>query len=160
MEAYRLLLMRFRYHTLRAAVATGISLWIAVVACLIGCTLPSFANFGSVSASSIHENSAEQNQPDLMASMENCPHHPGSNGRPKQNDGKPVRGDRMSCCTVEVTVASKPNTVTLHVVAARHFVLKSDLGLMTVRFFHSPEFDPLFGRSGRDTLLETRLLRI
>jgi hypothetical protein len=159
-EAYRLYLMRFRSKALRATVATGISLWIAVVACLIGCTLPSFANFGSVNAPSIHENSTEQNQPDLMANMENCPYHSGRNAPPKQNDRKPVPGGRMSCCPVEVTVASKPDTATLHIVAARQFVLKSDFGLMTVRFFHSPEFVPLFGPSGRDTLLETQLLRI
>lgn len=152
--------MRFRYRTFRAAVATGISLWIAVVACLIGCTLPSFASFGSVSASSIYENSAEQSQPDQMANMENCPHHSGRNSPPKQNDGKPPRGGRMSCCPVEVTVASKPNTVTLHVTAARDFVLQSDPGLMQVRFLHSPEFVLLFASSGRDTLLETQLLRI
>jgi len=152
--------MRFRNHTFRAAVAAGTSLWLAVLACLIGCTLPSFANFGLVSASSIHENSAEQNQPDLMANMENCPHHSDRNAPPKQNDGKPARGGRMSCCPVEVTVASKPDTVTLHVAAVRDFVLKSDLGLMTVRSFHSAELVPLSGRTGRDTLLETQLLRI
>jgi hypothetical protein len=152
--------MPFRYHSFSAAVASGISLWIAVLACLIGCTLPSFANFGLVGASSTHENSAERNQPDLMANMENCPHHSDRNAPPKQHDGKPVRGGRMSCCPVEVTVASKPDTVTLHVAAARDFVLESDLGLMTVRFFHSAEFVPPFERSGRDTLLETQLLRI
>ena len=160
MEGYSLYVMLFRSHTFRAAVAAGISLWIAVLACLIGCTLPSFANFGQVSASSIHENSADQNHPDLMANMENCPHHSDRNAPPKQNDGKPVRDGRMSCCPVEITVASKPNTVTLHVAFARDFVLKSDLGLMTVRSFHSAELAPLFGRTGRDTLLETRLLRV
>ncbi len=160
MEGYRLYVMRFRSQTFRAAVATGTSLWIAVLACLIGCTLPSFASFGLVSASSIHENSAEQNQPDLMARMENCPHRSGSNAPQKQNDDKPVRGGRMSCCPVEVTVAWKPDTVILHLAAARDFVLESDHGSMTVRFFHSAEFAPLFGRSGRDTLLETQLLRI
>lgn len=160
MEGYSLHVMRFRNHTFRAAVATGISLWIAVLACLVGCTLPSFANFGQVSASSTHENSAEQNEPDLMANMENCPHHSDRNAPPKQNDGKPVRGGRMSCCPVEVTVASKPGTVTLHVVAARDFVLKSDLGLMMVRSFHLAELVPPFGSTGRDTLLETQLLRI
>jgi hypothetical protein len=66
----------------------------------------------------------------------------------------------MSGCPVEVTVPSKPDTVTLHVAGDRDFVLKSDLGLMTVRFFHSAEFVPLFRHSGRDTLLETQLLRI
>ena len=151
--------MRFPSHTFRAAVATGISLWMAVLACLIGCTLPSFANFGLVSASSIHQSSSEQGQPDLMANMENCPHHSGSNAPVKQNGGKPVRGG-MSCCPVEVTVASKPDTVILHVAAARNFVPESDFSLTTVRFFHSVEFVPPSWRSGRDTLLETHLLRV
>ncbi len=139
--------------------ATGISLWMAALACLIGCTLPSFATSDLIRASAIHKNSAEQSQPDLMANMENCPHHSGGNTPAKQNDGKPFRGG-MSCCPVEVTVASKPDTVTLHIDAARDFVLESDFSLMAVRFLHSVEFVPLSWRSGRDTLLETQLLRI
>jgi hypothetical protein len=161
MEGYRLDLMRFRYHTFRAAMATGISVWMAVVACLIGCTLPSFANAGLVGASAIHENSGDQSQPDLMASMENCPHHSGSNAPAKRDDGKPVpRGGGMSCCPVEVTVASKPDTVILHVAMARDFVAESDFSLAAGRFVRSAEFVPLIWRSGRDRLLETRLLRI
>jgi hypothetical protein len=136
------------------------SLWMAALACLIGCTLPSFANFGLASASSVHQNSAEQSQPDLMADMENCPHHSGSNTPAKQNNGKPVPGGRMSCCPVEVTVASKPDTVTLHIPAARNFVPESNFSLATVRFLHSVEPAPLFRRSGRDTLLATQLLRV
>ena len=151
--------MRFRLHTLRAAVATGMSLWMAVLACLIGCTLPSFARPGLARASSIHENSAEQSRPDLMANMENCPHHSGKNAPAKQNDGKPVRGG-MSCCPVEVTVASKPNAVIQHVSAARDFAPALGSSLLAVPLFHSMEFVPLFWRSGRHTLLETRLLRI
>jgi hypothetical protein len=161
MEGYRLDLMRFRYHTFRAAVAAGLSLWMAVVACLIGCTLPSFANFGAISASAIHENSGERSQPDLMANMENCPHHSGSNAPAKRDNGKPVpRGGGMSCCPVEVTVASKPDTVILHIATARDFVAESDFSLVMVQFFPSVDFVPHFWRSGRDTLLETRLLRV
>jgi hypothetical protein len=83
----------------------------------------------------ICENSAEQSQADLMANMENCPHHSGSNGPAKHNNGKPVRGGSMSCCPVEATIASKPDTVIQVVAAAHDFVLESDFGLMTVRFF-------------------------
>jgi hypothetical protein len=133
----------------------------AVVACLVGCTLPSFANSGLISASGIHENSGEQSQPDLMARMENCPHHSDGNAPAKQNDGKPVpRGGGMSCCPVEVTVASKPETVVLDIATARDFVAESDFSLMTARFFLPAGFVPHFWRSGRDTLLETRLLRV
>jgi hypothetical protein len=161
MEGYRLDVMSFRHHTFRAVLATGLSLWMAVVACLIGCTLPSFASTGLISGTAVHEKSGDRSQPDLMANMENCPHHSGGNVPAKRDDGKPVpRGGGMSCCPVEVTVASKPETVILHVATARDFVGESDLRLMTVRFFRSVDFVPHFWRSGRDTLLETRLLRI
>jgi hypothetical protein len=159
-EAYRLYLMRFRSKALRATVATGISLWIAVVACLIGCTLPSFANFGSVNAPSIHENSTEQNQPDLMANMENCPYHSGRNAPPKQNDRKPVPGGRMSCCPVEVTVASKSDITKLAVTLAQDFDLLANVDLVTTRFHHAVESVPFVLHDGRDTLLKTHLLRI
>jgi hypothetical protein len=152
--------MWFRNHTFKAAVASGISLWMAVLACLIGCTLPSFANTGLIKASSTRQNSAGRSGSDLMASMGNCPHHSGSNAPAKQNHGKPVRSGGTSCCPVEVTVASKPDTVILHVAAARDFVLESDFSLMAVRFFNSIEFAPLVRHCGRDTLLRTQLLRI
>jgi hypothetical protein len=160
MEGYRLCVMGFRYHGFRAAVAAVMSLWMAALACLIGCTLPSFANFGLVSASSIHSNSVKQSRPDLMANMGNCAHHSGSNTPAKQNGGNPAPGGRMSCCPVEVTVASRPDTVTPHVPAARDFALEPNFSLTTVRFFHSLESVPLSWRSGRNTLLATRLLRI
>jgi hypothetical protein len=164
---------------IRALVATGMSLWLAALACLMGCTLPSYARSGASNASSAHANSApenssqeksarqnsteqhsaEQNQPDLMADMPNCPHHSGSSAPAKPHDGKPVRGG-MSCCPVEVTVASKPDTVTLHVAPASKFVLASDFTPVTIRVFHAADFVSPVLHSGRDTLLETQLLRI
>src|SRR6202044_4166084 len=98
----------------------------------------------------------EQSQPDLMANMENCPHHSGSSAPAKPNDGKPVpRGGVMSCCPVEVTVASKPDTVILRAAAARDFVPAADFSVIARRLFYSVDFVPFFRRSGRDTLLET-----
>jgi hypothetical protein len=132
----------------------------AALACLLGCALPIFANSSDlIKIPSIHENSAGQSQPDLMANMENCPHHSASNAPAKQSNRKPVRGG-MSCCPVEVTVASRPVTVAPHVNASHDFVLDADFMSMTVRFFHPMEFVPPLLRSGRDTLLETKLLRI
>ena len=165
--------------------AACLSLWLAALACLVGCTIPIIANAGSIHATTIHntrsrhettsirENSAEQDQPgqpDLMAGMANCPHHSGGNApakpgpaKPdptKSNNPKPVPGGGVSCCPVEVTVASKPDTVRLEIAPARNFVLAPDLRLTIIRFFHSVEFVPLAWQSGRDTLLETHLLRI
>jgi hypothetical protein len=159
-DGYRLYVMRLPFHSFRAVVATGVSLWMAVLACLVGCTIPILASSGARDAPSMHEKSAEQNRPDLMADMPNCPHHSGGNAPAKPNDPKPVRGGGMSCCPVEVTVTSKPDTVTLHIAPAGDFVLASDFTLATIRFFHSVEFVSPVRHSGRDTLLETHLLRI
>lgn len=153
--------MRLPFHTFRAAMTTGISVWMAAPACLVGCTLPSLANsYSTYASSAIRENSTEQSQPDLMAGMENCPHHSGGNSPAKPHDRKPVRGGGMSCCPVEVTVASKPDTTTLHIAPAPDFVLESHSSLVAMQFFHPPEFVPPVWHSGRDTLLETHLLRI
>jgi hypothetical protein len=162
--------MRPPIKTLRSALGAGLSLWLAVLACLMGCTLPSLANSGPLSFSttnvsttnpaSLPANSAGSNQADLMAGMENCPHHSGSNVPAKHDDRKPVRGGGMSCCPVEVTVASKPDIATLQISPARAFVLQSHFNLATVRFDHAVQFVPSVWHSGRDTLLETHLLRI
>ena len=158
------------FRSFQAAVATVISLWMAVLACLMGCTLPSFANSGPLNVSmtnvstsnlsSLSANSAEPSQMDLMAGMENCPHHSGGNEPAKHNGREPVRGGGMSCCPVEVTVASKPNLTALQISFAHCFVLESHFSLPMVRFYHLAELVPSVWHSGRDTLLETHLLRI
>jgi hypothetical protein len=152
--------MRWPIHTLKSGVAAGLSVWLAVLACLMGCTIPSLAGANSGKAPLAHENSAEQDRPNLMADMKNCPHHSGRNAPNKPHDSKPVRGGGMSCCPVEVTVASKPATVTLHLTPASDFVLAPGFTLATIRFSHSVEIVPSIWQSGRDTLLETQLLRI
>jgi hypothetical protein len=153
--------MRLPIHTLRSTVAVGLSIWLAVLACLMGCTLPSLASSGSGNAFSAHENSAEQDSPDLMAGMENCPHHHfGESAPAKPNDGKPVRGGNISCCPVEVTVASKSDITKFAVTLAQGFVLLANVDLATTRFHHAVESVPSVLRDGRDTLLKTHLLRI
>lgn len=161
-NGYSLYLMRLPFHNFRAAMATGLSLWMAVLACLVGCTLPSLANSSSISFTppAIHRSSAEQTRPDVMANMENCPRHSANNAPVKPHDHKPAPGGGMSCCPVEVTVASKQDTATLHVAPVRAFVSESDLSLVTIRSFHPVEFLPPASRNGRDTLLATHLLRV
>jgi hypothetical protein len=157
--------MRSPIKSLRSTLSAGLSLWLAVLACLMGCTLPSLPssrplNVSTTNPSSRPANSAESSQTDLMAGMENCPHHSGGNAPAKHDDRKPVRGGGMSCCPVEVTVASKPNLTALQISFAHCFVLESHFSLPTVRFYHSAELVPSVWHSGRDTLLETHLLRI
>jgi hypothetical protein len=157
---YSLCVMRSPIHTFRAGIATVMSLWMAVLACLMGCTLPQLANSASPRALSTLNASAEQGQLDLMAGMENCPHHSAGNIPAKPNDPKPSRGGGMSCCPVEVTVASKPKTAPPQISAARSLVLQSHFSLATIWFYHSVEVVAPAWHSGRDTLLETHLLRI
>ena len=152
--------MHLPFHTFKAVVAIGVSLWMGVLACLMGCTVPMLASSGASSARSVHENSVEQGRPDLMADMPNCPHHSGGSAPAKPSGPKPGRGSRMSCCPVEVTIASKTDSVTLHIAPASDFVLAPDFTLAKIRFFPSVEVVPPVWHSGRDTLLETHLLRV
>jgi hypothetical protein len=126
----------------------------------MGCTLPALGNPSSTDAAAIQKNSSDQSQTDQMAGMENCPHQSGGSVPAKANDGKPVRSGAMSCCPLEITVALKSRTATPGISPARDFVLASSFNLVTIRYYHSAESVPLVWHSGRDTLLETRLLRI
>jgi hypothetical protein len=160
-DGYTLSRMRLPIHTLRSAAAAGLSVWLAVLACLMGCTLPSLASAGSGNAFSAQANPAKQDSPDLMAGMENCPHHHFGRSAPaKRNDGKPVRGGNTSCCPVEVTVASKPDITKLGITLAQDFVLLANVDLVTTRFHYAVESVPFVLHDGRDTLLKTHLLRI
>jgi hypothetical protein len=153
--------MRLSFHTLKAAAATIVSLWMAVLACFIACTMPVFAESGSLPA-----HAAKQSEPAAMMDMENCPHHSGghSPAKPsdpaKPGDGKPVPAGRMSCCPLEITVTPKAKTESLSIAATADFLLPSDGNLLSVRFYHSVEPVPAIRNSGRDTLLQTHLLRI
>jgi hypothetical protein len=157
---YTLRLMGSPIHTFKAGVAAVMSLWMAVLACLMGCTLPQLANSPSPHALSAHNASAAPGQPDLMAGMENCPQHSGGSIPTQPNAPKPSRGGGMSCCPVEVTVASKPQTATPQISAARSSVLQSPFSLATTSLYHSAEVVAPAWHSGRDTLLATHLLRI
>lgn len=158
----RLGLMGLRISSLRAVAVVAISLWMAVLACFMGCVLPALAGGGSQRAAS-SQNAVGPGQPepgaDPMAGMENCPHHSGgkSDGRPA--DGKSAPG-RMSCCPLEVTVATKPDFSAVAIAPAQEFVLARGFHLPTVPFSSSVEVIPAVHHSGRDTLLKIRLLRI
>jgi hypothetical protein len=147
--------MRLPFHTLKAASATIVSLWMAVLACFIGCTMPVLANSGFVPA-----HVAEQPELGPMMDMENCPHHSGGNAPKRPSDGKPVPPNRMSCCPLEVTVAPKAKTESLSITPTPNFLLTSARNLVSVRFYHFVEVAPSIWGSGRDTLLKTHLLRI
>jgi hypothetical protein len=131
--------MNPRLHIFKKVTATMISLWMAVLACFMGCTLPALANH-------------DQSEP--MANMEHC-HR--SSKAPGNHDGKPA--GPMSCCPLEITVAPKPDSVALAVAPTLDFVLASGFELPQ-RSSDTVELVPSVWHSGRDTLLKIRLLRI
>jgi hypothetical protein len=157
--------MRSRSQSFRAVLAAGLSLWLAVLACLMGCAIPAFASSSAnqpavAHAFSSHESPAPSSEPDMMADMPNCPHHSGTNLPSKPNAPKPAHSGGMSCCPVEVTVAAKPHMATLHIALPSHSFLLADFSPASVQVFRSAEFAPILEHSGRDTLLQTQLLRI
>src|SRR5277367_387357 len=101
--------MRLTLHTFKGWLATIISLWMAVLACLMGCTLPALADSHASHVSAIAKSEAgtiaespagspaKRGEPEPMADMECC-HHSGGKSPVKPGDGKPVPGGRMSCC--------------------------------------------------------------
>jgi hypothetical protein len=152
--------MRLSSNSLRAVVAAGVSLWIGVLACVMGCALPAVASAESRDLVRT-PGAAAQRDASPMAGMENCPHHSGSKvpGKPGKSPGGSLPG-RMSCCPPEVTVAPKSHFYVLAIVVVASFVVASPLPLSASGFSCFVAFVPPVIHSGRDTLLETRLLRI
>lgn len=142
-------------RSLKTALAVVMSSWISVVACLLGCATPAFAdtdpsNFSSTQAS------LKGHKFDPMMDMENCPHHP---GKSTPRDGKSAPG-RMSCCTPDATLTTKAKLRLPGAVLAPSFLPSPDLHLATIQFLTARISAPPIAESGRDTLLQTQLLRI
>jgi hypothetical protein len=155
--------MHSPFHTFKAAMATLISLWMAVLACFMGCALPALTNahaeHGSAIPRNVADTLAEQGDSEPMPDMECC-HHSGGTSPAKRSDGKPVPTGRMSCCPLEITVTAKWDTPALSIAPAPDFVVASSFDLVKIPSYDSVELVPSLWHSGRDTLLKTRLLRI
>jgi hypothetical protein len=153
------LVMGSTSRIMKAAMATVVSLWMAVLACALGCqqqTFPAISN-----PSSLQKNSAAHSQLGqlgLMLNMENC-HHSGGTSPAQPKDGKPGSSNTVSCCPLEITLIQKWNPTPLGIAPAHDFVPSSGFDLLLPRFSEPGEFAPPILRSGRDTLLQTHLLR-
>jgi hypothetical protein len=140
--------------------ALVVSLWMAALACVMGCTQPLFASSQAiVEAPASQRNSVNQTQPDLMADMESC-HHSGSNSPAPSNDKKPPSNGTVSCCPLEITVTPKWSAPTPKIAPAQSIALPSGFHFQLTRLSGLVELPQLISHSGRDTLLETHLLRI
>ena len=144
--------MHLTWHIVKAGTAVGVSLWIAVVACVMGCTLPAITGSQARVATN-HGRTA------LMADREGC-HR--SNGRrpPPGKDKKPVPNSAVSCCPVEITLTQRWNPETTRAAVSHDFVQPANFELIDSGFSAMIETAPPIPHTGRDTLLETHLLRI
>jgi hypothetical protein len=155
LKAYTSREMRATLHTIKAGMATAVSLWMAALACVMGCTQPVLAKIADASAT--QRNSSDHGRPDLMADMEGC-HRSSSNSPAPPNDKKP--NTAVSCCPLEITVTQRWSASTLGITPAQDIAPPSDLPFQLTRNSSPVDLFQPTPRSGRGTLLETHLLRI
>ena len=144
--------MHSTWHIVKAGTAVGVSLWIAVVACVMGCTLPAIKG----SQAGVATNGG---QTGLMADMEGCHHASGHSSAPGK-DRKPVSNGAVSCCPLEITLIQKWNPKATRAAISHDFVRPANFDFIDSGLSAFVEANPSPGHSGRDTLLETHLLRI
>jgi hypothetical protein len=94
-----------------------------------------------------------------MADMESC-HHAGGSSSVPPSDRKPASNGALSCCPLEITVNQKWDATKLGIARSLDFATSSGFQLEIRRFSSLAEFAPSISHSGRDTLLQTHLLRI
>ena len=144
--------MRSTWHIVKVGTAVGVSLWIAVVACIMGCTLPAITG----SQATVETNHGHAG---LMADTEGC-HHSGGHPSAPGKDKKPVPNGAVSCCPGEITLTQEWNPEATRAAALHDFVQPENFQLIDSCFSAFVETNPSFWHTGRDTLLETHLLRI
>jgi hypothetical protein len=153
--------MRTTSRIIKAGMATGVSLWMAILACAMGCTQPVLASSPTtiLDASSIQKSSAAPSPPELMPDMESC-HHSGGNSSVPPSDRKPTSNGALSCCPLEITVNQKWDATKLGIARTLEFAPSTGFHSQVTLFSSLAEFSQSIWHSGRDTLLQTRLLRI
>jgi hypothetical protein len=143
--------MHSTWRIVKAGTAVGVSLWIAVVACVMGCALPAITG-SRVSAAANHRHTR------LMADMQGCLHSSGNPGAPEGK--KPVPNGAVSCCPVETTLTPKWDPEATRAAVARHFVPPANFDFIDRGFSSFAGFNPSLWHTGREKLLEMHLLRI
>jgi hypothetical protein len=139
--------------TPKAFLAVAITLWLSVLACATGCMQPMFAGSDKNTVASANHDAIHQ-----MADMENCHHSSGSPSAPTDQKRAPSNG--TSCCPLETTVVQKWDSSAQKIELAHHVSLPVEPDLLVVRYYTAAEITPPVVHRGRDTLLETHLLRI
>ena len=152
--------MHLTLHGVKAVGATVVSLSMAALGCLVGCMQPAASSPGRGSEATAPWNmSADAGQPTPVADAETC-HKSGGNPPASPTGRKPASNGPLTCCPLEVTVIQRWDATELSVVPPQDFAPSSHFLLVPARFFGPSEFAQPLSHSGRDTLLETQLLRI
>ena len=134
---------------LKAFVASGLSLWLGALACLLGCAQP-----GLASARAIHPSQPLQCGTAETASDDGDCCHQGKSD-PQQKDQAPKN---LYCCPLDATIGQKQDAApVLHVQPVIFEVT-------TLQSFHvqseSTLVQPLALHAGRDLLQQIHILRI
>ena len=141
-------------YTPKAFLAVAVTLWLSLLACATGCMQPMFAGSDKNTAAA----SANHDAVHQMADMENC-HH--SSGPAKPTDApKPTSNNGLSCCPLETTLIQKWDATGKKIEFVHSFSLPMESDVLVVRYQTAVEIGAPALHSGRDILLETRLLRI
>src|SRR5271170_3368967 len=139
--------------TLRSVTATALSLWLGVVACLLGCAMPQTAHAGTPGA----QGSAAPCPTRHGDADESCCAHGHTPARNPDKSGH----HRMSCCPTEAALVQKQS---LAAPALAH----PHVAPLTLPAFDSSSRSPAnrepspsaVGHAGREILLRVHLLRI
>ena len=142
---------------LRSLTATTLSLWIGVLACVLGCAMPSAAS-----------PSAPGTQRSGPSTVQQCADPGDDDGQPCCRHGHhPADGSEknhhrsISCCPADTALIQKQNVVP-HVSAHLY------LAVLALPNFHPSSFvaanasasPSTLGHSGRDILLQVHVLRV
>jgi hypothetical protein len=134
---------------LKAFVASGLSLWLGALACLLGCAQP-----GLASARAIHHSQSSQCRAAETASDDGDCCHQGKND-PKRKDQAPKN---PSCCPLDATIGQKQDAAPVLPVQPAIFEVTT---LQPFQFqSESTLVQPLALHAGRDLLHQIHILRI
>jgi hypothetical protein len=154
--------MRSTFPITKAVFSLAVSLWIAGFACITGCTQLVLASAETQAQISPGEgDSGSQNHADFAGDVEAPCHHHSAGGRsvPAGKD-HPASHAGVSCCPLEVTLTQKPRPTALRGGSALAVVPAVFLNSVPASGSVLPVYSEALWHSGRDTLLQTNLLRI
>jgi hypothetical protein len=146
--------------TMKGLLATAISVWFGVITCIMGCSQmgPESQKSAIFAAPAVASASAE-NASDLMPDMADC-HHSSGNSSAPSHENKSGAHRSLSCCPLEATVAAKTSFAPPRTTISDEILISAQARVFSDGSLGAAIHVPLFRRTGRDTLLKTRLLRL